>query len=83
LFRCSGQAVVFPSLPVVKTDQPVAGANDVRVTLGGQPVGSGVFVLEAIVDDDPGRGTAGRGGTTRVIPPRPLFFCPAQELVSS
>jgi hypothetical protein len=83
LFGCSRQMVVFPSLPVVKSDQPVTGANDVRVTLGGQPVGSGVFVLETVVDDDPGSGASRRGGTTRAIPPRRLVVCRAQELVSS
>jgi hypothetical protein len=83
LFGCSGQVVVFPRLPVVKSDQSVAGANEVRVTLGGQPVSSRVFVLEVVVDDDPGRWAARRGGATSVVPPRPLFLCPAQELVSS
>ena len=83
MFGRPGQVVVFPSLPVVKGDQPVTGANDVRVTLGGQSVGSWVLVLEVVVDDDPGRGAARPGGTTPVIPPLPLFVCPAQELVSS
>lgn len=83
LFGCAGQAMVFPRLPVVKSDQPVAGANEVRVALGGQPAGSGVLVLEGVVDDDPGRGGAGRGGTTRVVPPLPRLVCLAQEPVSS
>jgi hypothetical protein len=75
--------VVLRGLPVVQTDEPVTGADEVGVALGREPVGAWVLVLEVVVDDDPRRERARRGGTTRVVPPRPLLARCGQEPVSS
>jgi hypothetical protein len=79
----AGQLVVVPRLAVVQADQPVAGADDVRVTLGREPVRVRVFALEVRSDDDERLGCARRGGTAAAVPPLRFGAVRGQESVSS